>query len=78
MTQQNAEAEKAFRLLSAKIDEVGEANTSRFLAKLALILAHELSDHARFEDAVARAMRKQDDGTERGGMPAAASMEGAR
>jgi hypothetical protein len=57
MHDSSPEVKAAFRLLAKAIDQVGDGKAELFLAKLAVLLADKLKDHAQFEDAVQRAMR---------------------
>lgn len=57
MSDSAPEVKAAFRLLAKSIDAAGEGRSEMFLAKLAILLADRLRDHAVFEDAVARALR---------------------
>lgn len=52
----NFAMEKSFRSLMQAVDAVPESETSNLLARLALILAHEINDADRFEEAVRRAL----------------------
>jgi hypothetical protein len=52
----NFAMEKSFRSLMQAVDAVPESETSNLLARLALILAHEVNDASRFDDAVRRAL----------------------
>jgi hypothetical protein len=42
--------------LAQAVDSAGEAATPRLLAKLALLLAHELGDRARFDQLLQAAL----------------------
>lgn len=52
----NFAMEKSFRSLMQAVDAVPESETSNLLARLSLILAHEINDADRFEEAVRRAL----------------------
>lgn len=54
--------ETVYELLAAAIDEVDEENESLFLAKLVMLLAHEMGDLETFQDALNRALAKPDKG----------------
>lgn len=51
----NLEMEKSFRSVAGALDELPAGESERFLARLVLILAHELKDAERFAQAVERA-----------------------
>ncbi|MFC3230668.1 hypothetical protein ACFOGJ_25695 [Marinibaculum pumilum] len=53
MTMPFAELEPVYEELAMAIDRVGEAQAPLFLAKLALMLAHELGDRERALAAIA-------------------------
>ncbi len=48
--------ESAYETLATAIDSAGEQKEALFLARLALLLAHELGDVAAFRQAVATAL----------------------
>jgi hypothetical protein len=48
--------ESAYESLATAIDSAGEQKEALFLAKLALLLAHELGDVAAFRKAMATAL----------------------
>lgn len=52
----NFAMEKSFRTLMQAIDATAETETVNFLARLSLILANEINDADRFDDAVRRAL----------------------
>ncbi len=45
----------SFRAIATALDEIPEAETTDFLARLVLILADELANAERFENAIQRA-----------------------
>ena len=51
----NAAIEQSFRAVAQALDSLPEQEAPRFLARLALVLAHELQDGERFAQAVERA-----------------------
>jgi hypothetical protein len=48
--------ESAYETLATAIDTAGEQKEALFLARLALVLAHEIGDIAAFRKAVANAL----------------------
>ena len=53
--------ERVYDLLAISIDEVGKDKEALFLSKLCLLLAHEIPDISKIEEAVAVARQiKQD------------------
>ncbi|MBV4396502.1 hypothetical protein KU392_04410 [Advenella alkanexedens] len=50
------ELQRSFRAVTEALDQIPEAETEGFLARLALILANELADADRVENAVQRAL----------------------
>lgn len=46
---------EAFQSIAAAIDDVGEENAAVLLAKLALLLCHEVGDSDRISSCIARA-----------------------
>ena len=57
MSQMSFDAlESAYETLATAIDSAGEQKEALFLARLALLLAHELGDVAAFNKAVATAL----------------------
>ena len=55
------EFETAYESLALAIDAAGESREALFLARLALLLAHELGDAAAFRKAVDMALEGLDD-----------------
>ena len=53
----NEQLEQVYQLLAEAIDRAGQENESVFLAKLALTLAEQLSDPARFKAAIEIALQ---------------------
>jgi hypothetical protein len=56
--------ETAYELIAKAIDAAGEAKEAQFFTRLALILAHESGDLARFRNALKAALDGLSDHTE--------------
>jgi hypothetical protein len=54
-TSNNLAMEQSFRAVAQAIDQLPQEQTTDFLARLVLVLAHELQDANRFAQAVERA-----------------------
>ena len=62
-----AEFEHSYEALAVKIDQVGEENCQIYLAKLALLMAHQIGDVsivAKCINEAAESLGKQDDGSD--------------
>jgi hypothetical protein len=59
-----ADLETAYEILAAAIDTAGQDGEALFLARLALVLAHETGDIDLFHRAVETALMRPDNGTD--------------